>query len=209
MPERIPRTNVNRIETPEARIPSVPIVRQVPPPITPPPPVVTRIPQPNLPVPGYVPPSFTIPNPRPSPSVPRPPSAPKPLNTDAIGEYTGPLNIAPIRPPVEETQAQIEIAGYEIPVPKSETVVLAGTTAVASVAAALIGKSLLEKLIKIMKPIVKKIYFKAKRALNKSLTPTEIQDFIAFEEKGLKKIVKKLEKERKASLEEQLQRRHK
>ena len=210
MPPRIPRTNVNRVETPDARIPSVPIIRQVPPAITPPPPVVTQIPQPNMLVPGYVPPSFTLPNPRPSPSVPQTTPAQRPLNLQGVQDYAGPLNIQPPRPPTdEEAQVQMEVAGYDVPLPKPETVALAGTTAIASVAAALIGKSLLEKLIKIMKPIVKKTYFKIKRALKQSLTPTEVQDFIAFEEKGLKKIVKKLEKERKASLEEQLQRQRK
>ena len=208
MPERIPRTNVNRVETPEARIPSVPIIRQVPPAITPPPPVVTQIPQPNMPVPGYVPPSFTLPNPRPSPSVPQTTPSPRPLNTNAIGEYAGPLNVAPITQP-KEKEEQIEVFGQEIPIPRAEVVALAGTTAIASVAAALLGKALVELLVKLMKPIIKKAYLKTKRAIGLSLTHTEVQSYLSFEEKNLKAVMKDLEKERKASLEEQLQRQHK
>lgn len=207
MPPRIPRTNVNRIETPDARIPSVPIVRQVEPAITPPPPVVTQITQPNVSIPGYVPPSFTIPNPRPSPSVPQNTPRPRRLNTDAIGEYAGPLNVAPISLPKDGEQ--IEVMGQEIPIPKAEVVALAGTTAIASVAAALLGKALLELLVKLIKPVVKKAFLKAKRAVGISLTHTEVQAYLSFEEKNLKSVMKDLEKERKASFEEQLQRQHK
>ena len=99
--------------------------------------------------------------------------------------------------------------GQEIPLPRAEVVALAGTTAVASVAAALLGKALVELLVELMKPVIKKAYRKAKRAVGVSLTHTEVQSYLSFEEKNLKAVMKDLEKERKASLEEQLQRQHK
>jgi hypothetical protein len=99
--------------------------------------------------------------------------------------------------------------GQEIPIPKAEVVALAGTTAIASVAAALLGKALLELLVKLIKPVVKKAFLKAKRAVGISLTHTEVQAYLSFEEKNLKSVMKDLEKERKASFEEQLQRQHK
>jgi hypothetical protein len=58
-------------------------------------------------------------------------------------------------PPVETGIPIIEVPILgPIPVPPKEQVILAGTTATASVAAALIGKSLVEWLVAKMKPIV-------------------------------------------------------
>jgi hypothetical protein len=47
-----------------------------------------------------------------------------------------------------------------VPVPPKEQVILAGTTATASVAAALIGKSVVEWLVAKMKPIVQQLICK-------------------------------------------------
>jgi hypothetical protein len=101
----------------------------------------------------------------------------------------------------------------EVPVPPKEQVMLAGTTATASVAAAIIGKSLVEWMVKKMKPIVQQIYVQAKKRLHRDLTPYELQvDFAA--ELGLKKkIVKSFQKELKKKKQEQFlhwqeQRRH-
>ena len=84
----------------------------------------------------------------------------------------------------------------EIPIPPYETVVLSGTTAVATVAATLIGKDVAAALLKWMKPIVKQAMLKAKKALKGDLTPYETQELLVFE--GEKKLMKQLKKEQKA-----------
>ena len=91
----------------------------------------------------------------------------------------------------------------EVPVPPKEQVMLAGTTATASVAAAIVGKSLVEWMVKKMKPIVQQLYVQAKKRLHRDLTPYELQvDFAA--ELGLKKkIVKSFQKELKKKKQEQ------
>jgi hypothetical protein len=91
----------------------------------------------------------------------------------------------------------------EVPIPPKEQVLLAGTTATASVAAAIVGKSLVEWMVKKMKPIVQQMYVQAKKRLHRDLTPYELQvDFAA--ELGLKKkIVKSFQKELKKKKQEQ------
>jgi len=83
-----------------------------------------------------------------------------------------------------------------IPVPSTETVVLSGTTATASVAAALVGKSMVEWLVGKMKPIINQLFIRAKQLLNRDLTPYEIQLLFAAELD--KKTLKLLKKEQKA-----------
>jgi hypothetical protein len=108
-------------------------------------------------------------------------------------------------PPVELPKSnlgvpiiEVPIIG-EVPVPPKEQVLLAGTTATASVAAALIGKSLVEWMVKKMKPIVNQLFVRGKKLLNKDLTPYELQIFFAFQkEDNLKKVTKLLAKEKKA-----------
>ncbi len=86
----------------------------------------------------------------------------------------------------------------QVPIPPKEQVVLAGTTATASVAAALIGKSLVEWMVGKMKPIVQQIFVRGKKLLNRDLTPYELQVFFAFEKsESLKKVNKLLKKEQK------------
>ena len=87
---------------------------------------------------------------------------------------------------------EVPIVG-EVPVPPKEQVILAGTTATASVAAALAGKSVVEWLVKKFKPIVERIFAQAKKALSRDLTDYELQLFFAFEHQ--QKINKKLKKE--------------
>ena len=70
----------------------------------------------------------------------------------------------------------------------------------ASVAAALLGKSIVEMLIKMMKPVVKQAYARIKKALKKDLTVEEAQLYFAFEQKALKK---KLKAEQQADLKRQ------
>ena len=107
-------------------------------------------------------------------------------------------------PPVELSKSnlgvpiiEVPIIG-EVPVPPKEQVILAGTTATASVAAVLIGKSLVEWMVKKMKPIVNQLFVRGKKLLNKDLTPYELQIFFAFQkEDNLKKVTKLLAKEKK------------
>lgn len=103
---------------------------------------------------------------------------------------------------------EVPIIG-EVPVPPKEQVILAGTTATASVAAALIGKSMVEWMVKKMKPIVEQIFVRGKKLLSKDLTPYETQIYFAFEKSAsLKKVNKLLKKEQKAEKKEQYKKFH-
>lgn len=103
-------------------------------------------------------------------------------------------------PPVETGIPIIEVPLLgPVPVPPKEQVILAGTTATASVAAALVGKSLVEWMVKKMKPIVQQIFVRGKKLLSKDLTDYELQIYFAFQkEDKLKKVTKLLAKEKKA-----------
>jgi hypothetical protein len=103
-------------------------------------------------------------------------------------------------PPVETGIPIIEVPiSDQFPVPPKEQVILAGTTATASVAAALVGKSLVEWMVKKMKPIVQQLFVRGKKLLNRDLTPYELQIYFAFQkEDKLKKVTKLLAKEKKA-----------
>ena len=86
----------------------------------------------------------------------------------------------------------------QVPIPPKEQVILAGTTATASVAAALIGKSLVEWMVGKMKPIINQLLVRGKKLLNRDLTPYELQIYFAFQKKdNLKKVTKLLAKEKK------------
>ena len=96
-----------------------------------------------------------------------------------------------------------------VPVPPKEQVILAGTTATASVAAALVGKSVVEWLVGKMKPIVQQIFVRGKKLLNRDLTPYELQVYFAFEKsQSLKKVNKLLKKEQKIQKKEQYKKFH-
>jgi hypothetical protein len=86
----------------------------------------------------------------------------------------------------------------QVPIPPKEQVVLAGTTATASVAAALIGKSLVEWMVGKMKPIVQQIFVRGKKLLNRDLTPYELQLYFTAEldKKNLKLLKKEWKKEK-------------
>ena len=90
---------------------------------------------------------------------------------------------------------EVPIIG-EVPIPPKEPVILAGTTATASVAAALIGKSLVEWMVGKMKPIFNQLFVRGKKLLNRDLTPYELQIYFAYEQE-LKKVSKVLAKEKK------------
>jgi hypothetical protein len=91
----------------------------------------------------------------------------------------------------------------EVPVPPKEQVILAGTTATASVAAALVGKSLVEWMVGKMKPIVQQIYVQAKKRLHRDLTPYELQVDFAAQLDLKKKVLKTFQKELKQQKKEQ------
>ena len=91
----------------------------------------------------------------------------------------------------------------EVPIPPKEQVLLAGTTATASVAAAIVGKSMVEWMVKKMKPIVQQIYIQAKKRLQRDLTPYELQVDFAAQLDLKKKIVKAFQKELKLQKKEQ------
>jgi hypothetical protein len=98
---------------------------------------------------------------------------------------------------------EVPIVG-EVPIPPKEQVILAGTTATASVAAALIGKSLVEWMVGKMKPIVQQIFVRGKKLLSRDLTPYELQVYFAFEKsQSLKKVNKLLKKEQKKDKQRQ------
>jgi hypothetical protein len=92
---------------------------------------------------------------------------------------------------------QVPIIG-EVPIPPKEQVMLAGTTATASVAAALIGKSFVEWMVKKFKPIVQQMFIRGKKILNKDLTPYELQLYFVAEldKKNVKLLKKEWKKEK-------------
>lgn len=91
-----------------------------------------------------------------------------------------------------------------VPVPTNKEVALAGTTAMAATAAALLGKSAVDFLLKFFKPIANQIWIRGKKLLSKDLTDYELQLFFAFEkEKELKAVAKKLKKEFKVEKQRQ------
>jgi hypothetical protein len=103
---------------------------------------------------------------------------------------------------------EVPIVG-EVPIPPKEQVILAGTTATASVAAALVGKSLVEWMVNKMKPIVQQIFVRGKKLLSRDLTPYELQVYFAFEKsQSLKKVNKLLKKEQKNQKKEQYKKFH-
>jgi hypothetical protein len=116
------------------------------------------------------------------------PQQEKPQNT----EFLPPVNTNLGVPVIE-----VPIIG-EVPIPPKEQVMLAGTTATASVAAALIGKSFVEWMVKKFKPVVQQMFIGGKKLLNKDLTPYELQLFFAAEldKKNLKLLKKEWKKEK-------------
>ena len=103
--------------------------------------------------------------------------------------------VIPSAPKIDAPTITVPYIGA-IPVPSTETVVLSGTTATASVAAALIGKSMVEWLVGKMKPIIQQVFVRGKQLLNRDLTPYETQLLFAAELD--KKTLKLLKKEQKA-----------
>ena len=118
--------------------------------------------------------------------------------TDVLSQVSQPPQQSQVASSVPKIDAPTITVPYigTIPVPSTETVVLSGTTATASVAAALIGKSLVEQLVKVLKPIIEQTFVRGKQLLNRDLTPYETQLLFAAELD--KKTLKLLKKEQKA-----------
>ena len=91
-------------------------------------------------------------------------------------------------------EIQVPFVG-PVPIPPKEQVMLAGTTATASVAAAIIGKSMVEWMVKKLQPIINQLFVRAKQLMNRDLTPYETQLLFAAELD--KKTLKLLKKEQK------------
>ena len=107
-------------------------------------------------------------------------------------------------PTVPPPRPEIELPFVgEVPLPYTSEVMLAGTTAVGATAAALLGKSMVEQLLKIMKPIAKKMWLKLKAAMGKKFTDYELQQYFDFE--GQKAVSKLLSKEQKKQKKQQLE----
>ena len=106
-----------------------------------------------------------------------------------------PQTIVPPQSNLGVPEIQVPFVG-PVPVPPKEQVILAGTTATASVAAALIGKSMVEWMVGKMKPIIQQVFVRAKQLMNRDLTPYETQMMFALELD--KKTLKLLKKEQKA-----------
>jgi hypothetical protein len=105
--------------------------------------------------------------------------------------------VIPLAPKIDAPTITVPYIGA-IPVPSTETVVLSGTTATASVAAALVGKSMVEWLVGKMKPIIQQVFVRVKQLLNRDLTPYETQMMFALElDKKTLKLLKKEQKDEK------------
>jgi hypothetical protein len=117
--------------------------------------------------------------------------------TDALKQVPQPSQQPQVAPSIPKIDAPTITVPYigAIPVPSTETVVLSGTTATASVAAALIGKSMVEWLVGKMKPIINQLFIRGKQLLNRDLTPYETQ--LLFSMELDKKTLKLLKKEQK------------
>jgi len=106
-----------------------------------------------------------------------------------------PQTIVPPQSNLGVPEIQVPFVG-PVPIPPKEQVMLAGTTATASVAAAIVGKSLVEWMVKKLQPIINQLFVRGKQLLNRDLTPYETQLLFAAELD--KKTLKLLKKEQKA-----------
>lgn len=189
---RIPTTSVI-IDTKAPRIPETRIFNNAPP-------IVDSLKPPVIDVPSADIPSYKpIEPPQQAPQIkPAIPNSGGGKESEEKEEGRDSLN-APDIPVtgISAKQPRIEIpfTDYSVPVPSGNEIALAGTTAVAATAVALIGRSLVEHLVKIMKPFAKKALLSAKAATNRDLTPYELQMYFEFE--GKEKLTKLLEKEQR------------
>ena len=210
------------------RIPSS-VIDQIPPPVTsriaPPvvdaltPPVVDFIQPPVVDVPSYEPPTYEPPDvPEEAPSAevggvqqePEREEEPAPARPE-LGVPELPATPATPQIPAERPELEVPFIGT-VPLPYPREVTLAGTTAVAATGAALAGKSLVEFLVKVFKPIVRRIMLRIKEKRGLQFSDFELQDYFQFEGttpelKRLKKALKReFEEERLQQVEAEVQR---
>ena len=203
---RVPRNEIPGVTVPQVQRIPVSVIERIPPAVTreQQPPVTTELAPPVIDVPSgeipeYNPMDYTeedleIVEQTPNPGTQKPD---KPEQTDTGDTRDIPEPPAPPAPPPKQEQATIEIpiVDYELPVPRSEQVVLAGTTAFASVGATLLGKALVDQLVKLLKPVVKQLLLRIRALLSRDRTQYEEQQILAFEAEA--KLVKRLKKEQK------------
>ena len=120
------------------------------------------------------------------PLIPQIPVVPTQQETQIVGPPQSNLGVPEI---------QVPFIGA-VPIPPRDQVMLAGTTATAATAAAIVGKSLVEWLVKKLQPIINQLFVRAKQLMNRDLTPYETQLLFAAELD--KKTLKLLKKEQKA-----------
>lgn len=129
--------------------------------------------------------SSPAPSALPLPSAPTVPHAPTPLSAERPRVGAAP-------------DLEIPFIG-SVPVPRSRELVLAGTTAFAATGAALVGKSLLDYLIRALKPVFKRAFLTTKKLLNKDLTEYETQLLFALDtdakNKSITRVLKKQQKQ--------------
>ena len=119
------------------------------------------------------------------PLIPQIPVVPTQQETQIVGPPQSNLGVPEI---------QVPFIGA-VPIPPRDQVMLAGTTATAATAAAIVGKSLVEWLVKKLQPIINQLFVRAKQLMNRDLTPYETQLLFAAELD--KKTLKLLKKEQK------------
>lgn len=205
-----------------------PIIEGLPSPeiVVPAPPVVDALIPPTVNVPSYQPPAYEPPQFTPGPVIPpfKPPVTAPPVTPQSEGEtrelsdpnegVEGAETVSEGAPQIRlGTRPEVDVPFVgQIPLPTTREAGLAGTSAVVATSMALAGKSLVNLLIKILKPIVKKVILKVKEKRGKAFTDYELQEYFEFEGKlpEEKQVVKQLESdkksEKKRQLEEHLQR---
>jgi hypothetical protein len=209
----LPWNTLSKLE----KIPRIPssIIDSLPPPVinapSIAPPVVDFIAPPVIDVPSYEAPSYDPPTLNPEPAIVAP-SLPGFTPPKPIIEDNGGRDIPPPPPKAEEPappprpEMEVPFIGT-VPLPYGREVALAGTTAIGATAAALLGKSIVEWLVKKFKPVVKKVMLKIKEKAGKHFTDYELQQFFDFENRvpEQKSVAKLLEKEAKAEKAKQLE----
>ena len=172
-------------QIPEINIPVVPVFETVEPPTRGMEPPITRginppdlsVPNPEIPTVNLLPPTIT----NPDPGTPGGGPASEGEEEEQTEEDTRdmPMTELPMAPFDASTQIQITVPiieqEYTIPVPKPEVVITAGTTAmtaaVTATGAAVFAKPLFEQVMKIMKPLVKKVAQKLFQKKEKKYPP--------------------------------------
>ena len=99
---------------------------------------------------------------RPPPGV-NPPNSAEEDHTEDSSDLSEPLKPSVPPQPSEVLMFEVPLTDYKVPVPSSEILVTAVSTATVSVAATLTATAIFKRLVSIMKPIIKKILTKKKK----------------------------------------------